>query len=599
MTLEPGLRGATWGQVEGLLARGWSSGVLQDALQMLAEGVTSRVGFAVATIQVLRSTDEFETVAVAGSPEASAQLLGTFRPRSSFEHDLALAEDWGSLRFVSHDRLAPEEDDLGWVPDLVPVAGPNAWHPLDLLFAPLHGESGKVIGSLCVDLPTDGLRPGPERRRELARYVVQCARAVDALLQRDRLTERVRLADAAREVVRAASSQFTPARIVAECEEQLRRTFDARGMWIQALDDFGDGPAALHTPVGMEVHLDEDLSRIAVAAARRGWQEQRVGIVSPSRAPTSLVTVEQHARIQAFLSGLGLSSVMFVPLGAGPECLGNLVLARRDGDPAWSDVECAAALEIGHDLGRALLNARLFEQERRLSEELKALDGYKSQLLATVSHELKNPLTGIVGHLELLEGADVGEAGPSIAAVHRNTLRIRRLVDDLLLLARSSDPGRRAQREPVDLREVVEDAVELLSVQATVGGLEIVVVAPDTPVCTSGDPTDLERICANLLGNAVKYSPDGGTITLTLDHGPEPDTVTLVCEDQGIGIAPEEQEHLWTEFFRSSDPAAEKQVGTGLGLAIVARIVERHGGSIDVSSELGRGSRFRVTLPAC
>ena len=100
----------------------------------------------------------------------------------------------------------------------------------------------------------------------------------------------------------------------------------------------------------------------------------------------------------------------------------------------------------------------------------------------------------------------------------------------------------------------------------------------------------------NLLSNAVKFSPSGGTVTCTLEEAG--DTVVLRCSDQGIGISPEDQEQLFTEFFRSTNPDALEIPGTGLGLTIVKRIIERHSGTIALESDLGKGATFTVTLPA-
>jgi signal transduction histidine kinase len=111
-----------------------------------------------------------------------------------------------------------------------------------------------------------------------------------------------------------------------------------------------------------------------------------------------------------------------------------------------------------------------------------------------------------------------------------------------------------------------------------------------------GAATELDQVVANLVGNAVKYTPDGGSVTVSLSRSG--DEVVLQVADTGIGISAEDQEQLFTEFFRSNNPQAVAQPGTGLGLTIVARIVARHGGRLHLTSELGAGSTFRVVLPA-
>jgi signal transduction histidine kinase len=149
---------------------------------------------------------------------------------------------------------------------------------------------------------------------------------------------------------------------------------------------------------------------------------------------------------------------------------------------------------------------------------------------------------------------------------------------------------------PVDLHAVLEDVLDVNAVSARNKELSIRVVAPDGPVCALGDHDELDRICANLISNAIKYTRPGRTITVTLDR--MGDRVMFACADEGIGISRDDQEQLFSEFFRSANPEAYSQPGTGLGLAIVQRIVHRHDGRITVDSELGKGSTFTVDLPA-
>ena len=172
---------------------------------------------------------------------------------------------------------------------------------------------------------------------------------------------------------------------------------------------------------------------------------------------------EQHEAILDLLHRNSMSSLVFVPLGAGPEHMGSLVLTRRESRSDWSEIERATLLDIGHDLGRATLNARTFERERALVAELRAVDIYKNQLVATVSHELKNPLAVVAGHLEMLE-ADLPEvseqAKRSLSAIGRASQRMSRVIEDLLTLRRTADPAVPMGEGGVDLVELVQDAVD-------------------------------------------------------------------------------------------------------------------------------------------
>jgi signal transduction histidine kinase len=579
----------------------WSDAPSRDALQLIAEGVTELAGFGIAAISVVRDDGKLEVMAVAGSDDARESLQGRRTPIDQLMVEIDKADEWGLMRFLPHERLdVGLGENWGWVPDVVPLDGPDAWHPLDLLIALLHDDEGQLRGTMSIDLPTDGRRPGEAQRAVLQKYAEQAGRAVVTALEREEFAARVRLAEAARKIVRSASASaaFSVERIIADSRDALAEGFGAAGMWMQTFDEDGLGTGAIYSADGTIVSLPEDLVAIAERAARRAWAIQTVEIVSHRRPFGPTINSEESERILGYLASLGIESILFAPLGAGPECLGNLVLTRLRGAPEWTDVEATTALDIGHDLGRAILNARAFDREHQLVQELQALDAYKSQLIATVSHELKNPLTSIVGHLEILESRPDVPASirSSLAAMDRGSQRLVRVVEDLLLLSKVGDPHNPVIAAPVDLHRILDDAVDLTSLTAERKQLEVRVDAPDGALLASGDADELDRVCANLVSNAVKYTPAGGAIHLCVARAG--DQVVLTCRDQGIGISAADQEHLFTEFFRSANPEAVTQPGTGLGLAIVKRIVERHGGRIEVDSALGEGSTFRVFLPA-
>ena len=291
------------------------------------------------------------------------------------------------------------------------------------------------------------------------------------------------------------------------------------------------------------------------------------------------------------------SELLLVPVGAGHEPMGALVVIRDGHADRWTDGESQAALGVGHDLGRALLSTRAHEREQQLIEELQRLDEYRRRLIATVSHELKNPLGVVVGHVEMLEALpDLPTAAEtSLRALGRGAARLTSVVDDLLLLSRMSSTDDPSARLPVDLAAVLAEVVEDESMRAEKQDVQLLTTYDGAPV-VHGEPEELWRLVANLVGNAVKYSRAGGTVDLLLEA--RGDEVVFTCTDDGIGISTEDQEQLFTEFFRSSNPDALRRPGTGLGLAIVSRIVARHGGRIDVDSGLGVGTTFRVALPA-
>lgn len=577
----------------------WSYGPSRDALELIAEGVTQLAGFGIAAISVARDDGKLEVMAVAGSDQARRELQGRRTPIDQLLTEIEKADDWGLFRFVPHERLDPSVGDAwGWVPDVEPISGPDAWHPLDLLIAPLFDDAGVLRGTLAIDLPLDQKRPGGAQRRVLQTYAEQARRAVLTTLEREALAEKVRLADAARNIVRSASAQLSMGRILAESQQALVEGFQAQGLWIQTFDEDGLGTGTIYSSDGTEIELPGDLVTVAENSARRAWSLQQVEVVSGDRPFGPHITAVQGEQILGFLASIGIASILFAPLGAGPECLGNLVLTRAPNQPEWTDHEAAAALDIGHDLGRAILNARTFEREHQLVEELQTLDTYKSQLIATVSHELKNPLTAITGHLEMLESSPdlTGTMQSSIKAMDRGARRLGKVIDDLLLLSKVGDPNYPIIPVPVDVRRILHEVLDLSSVAAERKGLTFVEHASDESLVAQGDADEIDRIFTNVVSNAVKYTPAGRQIVLGLER--VGDEVVMRCTDQGIGISEADRARLFEEFFRSTNPQAVAEPGTGLGLAIVKRIVERHGGRIEVASELGKGTTFTVALPA-
>ena len=186
------------------------------------------------------------------------------------------------------------------------------------------------------------------------------------------------------------------------------------------------------------------------------------------------------------------------------------------GEGEWTDLDRRAALDIGHDLGRVILNARTFQREHELVVELQALDTYKSQLIATISHELKNPLTAVTGYLELLDVApELSPASRSaVAAMNRGADRLSRVVEDLLLLAKVGDPQQGLIASDVDLARVVEEVTDLVAVTARRKNLTVDVELPAGPVVARGDATEIDRLVSNLVSNAVKYTPEGRRVCI-------------------------------------------------------------------------------------
>jgi PAS domain S-box-containing protein len=242
------------------------------------------------------------------------------------------------------------------------------------------------------------------------------------------------------------------------------------------------------------------------------------------------------------------------------------------------------------------------EAERRLVEaveRLREVDQVKDAFVSSVSHELRTPITSILGYTEMLEdGVYGGLTTAQLDAVRRlsaNSNRLLSLIDDLLTLSRVQEDGLRLADRVVDLRKIVAAGTAVVTPTLERRELEMSVDLPDEPVPFLGDRDMLERVVINLVGNAVKFTPEGGRVDVALVT--EPDAAVIEVADTGIGIPPEEQERLFTRFFRSSLAQQQAIPGSGLGLSIANAIVDKHGGSMSVESEPGQGTTFRVRLP--
>ncbi|WP_340537298.1 sensor histidine kinase [Nocardioides sp. GXZ039] len=573
----------------------WSDAGSREALALVASSVAEMVGFEIAIISVVRGESMF-SVAVEGRSGATSAMIGVATPMSVVAPEFERADDWGRFLFVPHERLGPDVDPAAgwWIPDIVPIDAEDAWHPLDLLIAPLYADSGSLIGLLSIDVPTSGRRPDLHQRHLMERYAAQAERTLRLAVEREELAERIRLAEAARRVVRFATSLDDVESVLDDCRYPLLEAFRADYLEIRtyATTEPAELPEAGSPPTGLPAELAEAIR----TTARRCWDEQEVLVIGADLAHGRFVDAETNARLIEAHTLLGMSTSMLVPLGAAHASIGHLLFGRKDPAMAWSSDERAGILDIARDIGQVVVHSRTLAREQRLVAELRRLAAYKSQVLSMVSHELKNPLAAISGYVEMLE-SDPGITGTgqlSLGALDRATRRMGRLVDDLLVLSEVEDPEATVPTSLLDVRPVVEDAVELMRAAAR-RDLDLQVRAPEHPVLVCCSPFDLDRVLTNLVSNAVKYSPRGGQVTVSVDEGP--DHVEIAVSDAGIGISPEDQQHLFTEFFRSTNPRALAQPGTGLGLTISSRMIERNRGRIEVESRLHHGSTFRVVLP--
>lgn len=270
---------------------------------------------------------------------------------------------------------------------------------------------------------------------------------------------------------------------------------------------------------------------------------------------------------------------------------------RKDGSRFWASVVITALFdEQGRHSGFGKVTRDMTAQ-RRISK-LESQERHLHQFLAVLGHELRNPLAPIANAVQIM---GMQELPPPLQVTRdildRQVNHLKRLVDDLLDVGRIVSGKVHLQRAPLDLREVVSEAVEAVSPHMEARRHELQVSVPDGPVAVCGDKVRLVQVLNNLLGNAAKFTPEGGRVKLRLavrDGGAQ-----LCVSDNGPGIAPTEQEHVFKLFTQSEGSVDRHYGGLGIGLSMVHHLVELHGGAVSAFStgEPGKGVEFVVELP--
>jgi two-component system, OmpR family, sensor kinase len=334
----------------------------------------------------------------------------------------------------------------------------------------------------------------------------------------------------------------------------------------------------------------------------------------PSTAATFPLFVQfarDHDELDATINRLWLFLGVGVGGGALLATLAGLWIAQRAMRPIAGLTararEIATTRDPSRHMPKPLAEDEVAELARTLDSMLRELDAARTEsqqivqaqreFIADASHELRTPLTSILANLELLQerleaDAADGEEAEMVDSALRSSQRMRRLVADLLMLARA-DAGRIGARAPCDLVEIAEAAVE--EVRPVADGHTLALDA-DGPVPITGNADELHRLTVNLLDNAVRHTPSGSTVEVSV--GRRDGRAVLEVADDGPGLPEGMEEQVFARFVRGGGPAdLAMDSGTGLGLAIVQAVATSHGGTVSAANDPDRGARFTVTLP--
>jgi two-component system sensor histidine kinase BaeS len=307
---------------------------------------------------------------------------------------------------------------------------------------------------------------------------------------------------------------------------------------------------------------------------------------------TGLPAPEREVRdalARTVLAGAGIAAL--VALAAA------VVVSHRVTRPVVALTDTARRLEAGDRDARAHMAAapgelgELANAFDQMADALRHEDVLRRTLVADVAHELRTPATILRASCEELVDGLADPTPARLASLHDEVLRLGRVIEDLEALASAQAAGLHLQRAPVDLAGVATDAAALLQPSFDDAGLTLSTAT--TPVTVDGDRDRLHQITVNLLTNALKFTPRGGTVTLAVE--PVEALAKLAVSDTGPGIPADELPHVFERFWRGA--GAGRSAGSGIGLAIVAELTRAHGGRVTVDSTPGHGATFTVLLP--
>jgi signal transduction histidine kinase len=333
---------------------------------------------------------------------------------------------------------------------------------------------------------------------------------------------------------------------------------------------------------------------------------------------SSIDTDKTSKEIPALLKLLDIASFVCAPIMQKDGAIGALMMGCESPYTHLTEGDKDLVYILASQIGQALENAKLFEETYRSHqelenkihqrtkeltaalEEIKTISKRKSDFISAVSHELRTPLTSIKGYASILSLGKLGELPPQakerVEKINKHSDNLSQLINNLLDISRIESGRMELKLEALNLKTMTDNLADMLAPPMKDKSIEFSATLPQDLPCVKGDKTQIDRVFINLVGNAIKFVPEGGRITITAKLH-DADNVSVSVSDNGIGIPEKDLAKLGEEFFRIDNDVNAKVRGTGLGLSLVKSIIAAHKGKLAISSALGKGSTFTFTLP--
>jgi signal transduction histidine kinase len=551
---------------------------VQPVLDAITRAALRFCGARDALIALREGDDNVATRAHAGAlGETSLGLQGTLARHTALGRAI---RDAHTVHLSDIDQLDSDEARALWTSHNVQAA----------MAAPMMRE-GLPIGAILLRKP----EPGPFTPRQTELLETFAAQAVIAI-------ENVRLFTELRESLEQQTASAEVLKVISESPTDVQPVLDAVAAAAQrfcgadnATIVLTDGPeilAAAHAGsmqgiLGRRLVFNRETASGRAVLDRQTIHWPDIATLDPVEAGVS----------QAFAREMGHRAVLAAPMLREGGAIGAIML--RKGTPvAFSPRQIELAETFAAQAVIAIENVRLFTEIQEKSRQLEIASQHKSQFLANMSHELRTPLNAIIGYTEMmadgLYGTVPDKAAGVLERVQSNGRHLLGLINDVLDLSKIEAGQLSLAIEDYSVTDMVATVMAATESLARTKGLALEsAVAPGLPM-GRGDARRLSQVLLNLVGNAIKFTDQG---KVEIGGQRDGEFFELTVSDTGFGIAPEDQKRIFDEFQQVDNTSTRKKGGTGLGLSISRKIVELHGGSITVASEIGKGSTFKVTVP--